>query len=312
MKSFGKYLILVIALLGFVFSIFMIYQSSKRTKAASIPFQPPSPPYMHYVAGEGIVEASSNNISIGTPFQEIVEAVYVIEGDIVKKDAPLFKLNTQDLEAELAVNIKEKEVQEKYLDNALKQFSFYQNLKDKRAVSQSDYYQSCYNVQIAQKTLEQLIAKINLTKTYIDRSTIRAPFDGEVLDVAIHVGESAQINPYHATYLILFGKIDECQIRINIDETDIWRIYKNAKATAYVRGNSSIKFPVDFLRIEPYVVPKVSLTDNSTEKVDVRVLQLLYKFKRENLPVYAGQLLDVYIEAKPSDMNYNEKENYYN
>jgi hypothetical protein len=42
------------------------------------------------------------------------------------------------------------------------------------------------------------------------------------------------------------------------------------------------------------------LTGDSTERVDTRVLQVLYSFNRSALPVYVGQQVDVSIEARPT------------
>jgi hypothetical protein len=39
------------------------------------------------------------------------------------------------------------------------------------------------------------------------------------------------------------------------------------------------------------------LTGDSTERVDTRVLQIIYSFERGNLPIYVGQQMDVYIDA---------------
>jgi hypothetical protein len=50
--------------------------------------------------------------------------------------------------------------------------------------------------------------------------------------------------------------------------------------------------------VEPYVVPKRSLTGDSNERVDTRVMQVLYSFNRADLPIYTGQLMDVYIEDR--------------
>ncbi len=72
-----------------------------------------------------------------------------------------------------------------------------------------------------------------------------------------------------------------------------------APAVATVRGNRDLKTDLQFVRIEPYVVPKRSLTGESTERVDTRVLQVLYSFDRDALPVYVGQQMDVFIEAQP-------------
>jgi len=310
-KYFGKYFLISLALFGFIFSIYMIIYSSKKPKMAPIAFQPPKPPYKHFVAGVGIIEAASDNIEIGTPFSEVVDKVYACSGDCVKKNDPLYKLNTQTLEAHLQQLIKLKEVREKILEDQKMQFSFYQRLKDKNAVSESEYQKQYYNLQIAKKELDETIATINITKTNIERSTIRAPIDGVILDTYINSGENAQANPFQKPYLLLFGS-EELSVKVFIDETDSWRVYKNAKATAYVRGNSSIKLPLEFIKIDSFIKPKYLLTGESKEKVDVRVLQVSYKLKKNSLPIYIGQLLDVYIEALPSDFQFDENDIYKN
>lgn len=70
-----------------------------------------------------------------------------------------------------------------------------------------------------------------------------------------------------------------------------------AQAYAFVRGNSGLKAELEFVRFEPYVLPKKSLTGDSTERVDTRVLQAIYRLERGKLPVYVGQQMDVFIEA---------------
>ena len=64
-----------------------------------------------------------------------------------------------------------------------------------------------------------------------------------------------------------------------------------------VRGNPQVSFALRFVRVEPYVIPKKSLTGDNTERVDTRVLQVIYKIDRTDQPVYVGQQLDVFIEA---------------
>ena len=69
---------------------------------------------------------------------------------------------------------------------------------------------------------------------------------------------------------------------------------------AYVRGNAQLKTGLAFEYVEAYVVPKRSLTGDSTERVDTRVMQVIYSFRRADFPVYPGQLMDVYIEHSPA------------
>jgi HlyD family secretion protein len=224
MKSLGKFIILIIVIFSFSFSVYMIYETSKKAKTPPIPFAPPIPPYTHFVAGLGIIESASENIELGTPFAEIVEKIYIKSGDFVKKDAPLYKLDTRSLEATLAQNLKEKELKMKILENQKEQFSFYQRLKDKNAVSESDYEKSYYDLQIAIKDVEVSNAIINETKTNIIRSTIIAPMDGQILDLKIHLGENAQLNPFQTNYQLLFGNLENYHVRVYVDETDAWRV----------------------------------------------------------------------------------------
>jgi hypothetical protein len=45
------------------------------------------------------------------------------------------------------------------------------------------------------------------------------------------------------------------------------------------------------------VIPKKSLTGDSTERVDTRVLQVIYRVEDDALPLYVGQQMDVFIQA---------------
>ncbi len=66
-----------------------------------------------------------------------------------------------------------------------------------------------------------------------------------------------------------------------------------------------MRVPLQFVRFEPYVVPKRSLMGDSTERVDTRVLQVLYRFTRETLPIYVGRQMDVFIEADSDRLQHN-------
>lgn len=96
---------------------------------------------------------------------------------------------------------------------------------------------------------------------------------------------------------MLLGDDTKLQVRVDIDENEAWRVRPAAAAIAFVRGNPDLKTPLKFERVEPYVVPKISLTGESIERTDTRVLQVIYSFDPATLPVYAGQQVDVFIEV---------------
>src|SRR5579872_7016868 len=97
----GKYALPLIALIGILIGIMGVVWTARKIPPNPIPFPPPSPPYHYYIGGEGVIEASSDNIAVGTPYNEVVTDVYVDRGQFVKEGDPLFKLDVETLEAQL-------------------------------------------------------------------------------------------------------------------------------------------------------------------------------------------------------------------
>ena len=74
-----------------------------------------------------------------------------------------------------------------------------------------------------------------------------------------------------------------------------------APARASLKGQTKDQFTLTFVRVEPFVIPKKSLTGENTERVDTRVLPVIYELHTDNRKFFVGQQLDVYIEAESSD-----------
>lgn len=153
------------------------------------------------------------------------------------------------------------------------------------------------DLQVAEAEVASAEALVAQIETEIARMTVRAPAKGVVLQSNVRAGEFAPSGSL-ATPLILFGKLDRMNLRVDVDENDAWKFRKDAAAVAFVRGNRELRTELRLERVEPYVVPKRSLTGDSTERVDTRVLQAVYAFPRGALPVFVGQQMDVFIEVK--------------
>lgn len=149
---------------------------------------------------------------------------------------------------------------------------------------------------VAKAQVEAAEALLAATETELQRHTVRASVDGEVLQCNIRAGEYAPAGP-QTTPMILLGNTDTLHVRVDVDENDAWKVKPGAKARATLRGNSALGADLTFVRVEPYVVPKRSLTGESSERVDTRVLQVVYSFPRSALNAYVGQLVDVYIQS---------------
>jgi len=155
------------------------------------------------------------------------------------------------------------------------------------------------DLDIAQAQVDLARELIEQTKTDLDRLLMRAPKDGVVLQVNVREGEYIGLPPSQA--LVVLGDVNKVvHVRVDIDEHDIPRFKKNAPAQASLRGTPQIKYPLTFLRVEPYVIPKKSLTGDNTERVDTRVLQAIYALDVSDKPIYVGQQLDVFIDVGES------------
>jgi multidrug efflux pump subunit AcrA (membrane-fusion protein) len=153
---------------------------------------------------------------------------------------------------------------------------------------------------IARATLRQAQAQVTQARTNLELLQIRAPVDGTVLQVNVRPGESVAAAP--GAGLILMGNLRPFHVRVDIDEHDIPQLpaaLEKASARAMLRGDPGQQFPLRYVRVEPYVIPKKSLTGDNTERVDTRVLQVIYALEQGSRRVYAGQQLDVFIEGTP-------------
>lgn len=137
--------------------------------------------------------------------------------------------------------------------------------------------------------------------------TLRAPADGVVLAVNTAQGSYLSQQGVYDTYtqgmapVIVLGTAPErLAVRCYVDEILISRLPEpgQLKARMTVRG-ADIEANLAFERIQPYVTPKIELSDQRTERVDLRVLPVIFRIEpKAGLHVYPGQIVDVYIAAR--------------
>jgi HlyD family secretion protein len=293
-----KYLLPLFTVAGFSIAVAMVIQGDQTPQVRAAASSSPDVPFVSYVAGTGLTEAMTGDIAIGTPVSGVVSVIGVTWGEKVASGAPLFKIDDRDVEAQLlpaAAKVKEAEADLAKTKNLLKTA---EGLKSGTSISAVDLANRRYDVEIKEAALATATAQVKQLQIEVERHTVRAPVAGRVLQINTRVGEFAQSGVVTPP-LMLFGDDTQLYLRVNIDENDAWRVHPDAPAIAFVRGNPSLKTPLKFVRFEPYVVPKASLTGSSTERTDMRVLQVIYSFDHAALAVYVGQQMDAYIEASP-------------
>lgn len=152
-----------------------------------------------------------------------------------------------------------------------------------------------------------------LTKAYaagdalLAKYTIRAPIDGVVLSVLAapgsYVSPQGAYDSYTQAYapLMIMGTAQQyLEVRAYIDEILVSRLPPVDKMDArmFIQG-TDISVPLAYERTQPYVSPKIELSDQKQERVDVRVLPLIFRFdKPKDVNLYPGELVDVYVGSK--------------
>lgn len=155
-----------------------------------------------------------------------------------------------------------------------------------------------YDRDVAAAAVDQAHAEVDRIEIDLDRLIVRSLVAGRVLQVNVRPGEFVGTPPNQP--LVILGNIDRLHVRVDIDEYDIPRFHEGLPAVAVPRGNLQQRYPLEFVRVEPFVVPKKSLTGDNTERVDTRVLQVIYEFDPAGLPpLFVGQQVEVFIDAGP-------------
>lgn len=286
-----------LAIAGIGATAVMASRMSATTPMTPPPIEPSPKPYEVSVAASGIIEALSENVSIGVPEAGLVTKVHVKVWDSVKEGQPLFTLDSRELEAQLTVNEANATVVEATLRRLQDQLARLRGVNDPRAVSRDEVRTKEHDVAVAAAQLEASRAQVAQNLVRLERLIVAAPRAGTILQVNLRPGEYASATPKNAA--IILGDLDHLQVRADVDEQNASRLQEGQTATAYLKGDTTKPIELGFVRIEPYVVPKVSLTGSSTERVDTRVLQVIYSFERpRDRAVYVGQQVDLFVKTE--------------
>ncbi len=304
---------LLLAFLGLTAGLIGAYIYGLHAAAQPPAFKPAANPYAKGVYAEGIVESYQNNgedINIFPNISGTIIDVPVHEGQWVRKGTVLIRFDDSVQKA----TVEASKAQVAYARAQLK------NVQDELAKDEASYRLdpksiSKYTLDDAINAAKVAAGNLNVNvKNYLSAKallawyTIRAPTDGRVLAIQAAVG--GYVTAAQGTYdtytqgfdpIMVIGPSEEyVGVRCYIDEILIHRLKlgPQMQAQMFIRG-TNLSVPLEYMRVQPYVSPKIELSDERLERVDVRVLPVIFRFKRsKDLPVYPGQLVDVYVAEK--------------
>lgn len=303
-----RYITQILAACGVVGAIVFSFTHGESTHAPESHIAlPPATPFADTVAGTGIVEANTRDIEVGSYLSGIVSKLLVTEGQEVKEGDALFVIDPRESEANVAVTEAALLVAKAAEADALNELKRARSMKTGSSISKSEADKRRYAYEKAAAARQQAEATLQAAKIDLERHTITSPVTGTVLKVRIRQGEFVVAGSTFAPMVV--GNERPLHLRVSIDENDAWRFNQKAEAVAVIRSNRELSFPLTFVQVEPYVQPKRELSGSLQEKVDTRILEVIYRFTPGKRPVYIGQQMDVFINAQPESEKKENKEN---
>lgn len=307
-----KYLFLI-ALLGILAGVTSVGVYNKKIKA-----QPPLAvnynPYETGIYATGIVESdqtTGSNVNIYSEVSSTITHVFVKPSDSIKKGDPIMSLDDsvqlgiveKDLSSIRYAKATLQEAQQQ-LDKIQKAYSI-----NPKSVSLYDFDNAKNAVLIAKESVAVAQGQYESDSALLEKYVIRSPIDGTVLRIVPTAGDYAAAalgswDPYTQSFLppIQLGVTSPyLQVRAYVDEilTPQLPNPEQLEATLFIRGLNNKSIPLEFFNIQPFTIPNIELSNERNQRVDVRVLPIVFRFQKpDDIQIFPGQLVDIYIKGK--------------
>lgn len=305
-------LIFILSFVGLLGALLSAYIYNIPGRAQPPVFTPSSNPFVKGIYANGIVESeqgSGANMNIYPEVSGTLRQVLVHEGQQVKKDMPMFVIDNTIQTNTVAVAKAQWSVAQAALKTAQDEYAKQKHAYDINHdyVTQETLDNDFDAVRVASANVELTRRQYELSQVLLTKYTVLAPSDGVVMSfnagVGSYVSPQGVYDPYtqaNDPVVVMGTPQQNMAVRVYIDEILVARLPppEHLKAEMSIRG-ADVHIPLQFERMQPYVSPKIDLSDERQERVDVRVLPLVFSFKADpKTPIYPGQLVDVYIKQQ--------------
>ena len=292
--------IFALSIIGILAGLIGAYIFGIQRKAQPPVFTPVSNPYTSGIYANGIVESyqpSGENINIFPEVSGPIVKVLVKEGQQVLAGTVLLTIDDSVQKANVELAQATLKVDRDQYDKDLSSYNI-----DPKSISQDV-------LDTAKDTVDQAAAAVKSANALLLKYTLKAPIDGVVLALNAAVGSYVSSSGPYDTYtelfepLVVMGASQEYMaVRCYVDEILVSRLPSayHIKAEMSITG-TSIKVPLTFVRVQPYISPKIELSNEKQEQVDLRVLPVIFRFEKGDAPVYPGQMVDVYIGSNSTE-----------
>lgn len=269
-------------------------------------------PFVAGIYTTGILESNQTNGSNVNIYPEVasrVVAVLVKDGQMVKAGEPMLELDAAQQRELVARDEAQIAYELANLQNVTQQYTKLKRSQDIlfASVSRNAVDNSHHAVKMAEQSVNVARAAYQSDKALLDKYVVKAPITGRVMRVLPAVGDyvspQGAYDTYSQTYLpaiLMETDSDYLQVRCFLDEILVPSLpdVHKVSATLFVRGRKTEGIPLEFVNLQPFTIPNTQLSNERAERVDVRVLPIIFKFKKpEDMTMFPGQLVDIYLKG---------------
>lgn len=305
-------LIFILSFVGLLAALLSAYIYNLPHHAQPPVYQPASNPFVKGIYANGIIESdqsSGSNMNVYPEVSGTLRTISVHEGQQVKKDAPLFMIDTSIQSTNVLVAEAQLSIAQATLKTATDEYDKQKAVYDINPdyVTRDTIDNDLNAVKVATANVALTRKQYELNQVMLSKYTVLAPDSGIVIAINASVGDYLSPQGVYDTYtqgndpVVVLGTPQHAMaVRVYIDEILVPQLPPAQKITAQmsIRG-SDVRITLQFIRMQPYVTPKINLSDERQERVDVRVLPLLFRFTPDpSHPLYPGQMVDVYIKQQ--------------
>lgn len=269
-------------------------------------------PFQVGVNATGIVESDQVNGSNIVIYPEVsgrVTAIAIKDGALVKQGDLILNIDDSVQRQIVARDEAQIAAQEVNLRNAQQQYdkvnASYSVMKG--SVSKNTYDNSINAVNIAKQNLSVAKAQYASDFATLAKYTLHAPVDGKIMRVVPAIGDYISPQGAYDIYaqgfqpvILMQTESAYLQVRCFLDEILVPNLPPTDKLQGqlFVRGKKTDGIPLEFSYLQPFTVPNTQLSDERQERVDVRVLPIVFRFKKPTtMAIYPGQLVDIHLKG---------------
>lgn len=258
--------IVIVALAFFAYSyVTKLLDKKEEVKLTTVTFQTGS--YSSAVLNASGYVVAQRKAAVASKGTGRLVFLGVVEGDKVKKDQIIARLEDNDIRAQLEQAKANLKLTEADLKDAENDYRRQKELIDKKLISQQEFEtaEARYNRTLA--SIDIAKAQVTAAEVALENTLIRSPFDGTVLTKNADVGEI--VSPFGASInsraaVVTMADMKSLQVEADVSESNIEKIIMNQECEIVLDAYPEKSYP-------GYVAKIVPTADRSKATVMVKV-----------------------------------------